>query len=73
MTVLLEEKVRRAEVPATDRPRSAGVPPGPPAEPVRRDEWRWVPDPADVQPPVRPTRQAGRLLWVYAWARTIGI
>jgi hypothetical protein len=72
MTVLLEEKLRQAEAPATDRPELAEVPPGPPAEPVRRAEWRWVPDPADVQPPVRPSRQVGRLLRVYAWARTIG-
>ena len=36
MTVLLEEKLRRTEAPTTERPEPAEVPPGPPAEPVRR-------------------------------------
>ena len=72
MTVLLEEKLRRAEAPGIERLVPAEVPPGPPAEPVQDAEWRWVPDPADVAPPARPSRRADRLLWIYAWARTIG-
>jgi hypothetical protein len=72
MTVLLEEKLRRNEAPTIDRAVPAEVPPGPPTEPVRDDEWRWVPDPADVAPSVRPSPRSVRLLRVYAWARTIG-
>lgn len=71
MTVLEEEKQRWSEAPAVDR-LDAEVPPGPPPEPVRPDEWRWVPDPAEAEPPVRPSWRAGRLHWVYAWARMMG-
>jgi hypothetical protein len=71
MTVLQEEKQRWSETPAMDR-QDAEVPPDPPPPPVRGDGWRWVPDPAEAQPPDRPSGRGERLLWIYAWARTVG-
>jgi hypothetical protein len=71
MTLLQEERPLRSDAPATTRP-DPEFPAGPPPEPVPTHEWRWVPDPAEAEPPARPRTRDDRLLWIYAWARTIG-